>query len=55
MKSYFWTLVRYREWWGVLDGISHALHFPKPVRHRICNAWDKYLGADDDFPADPSD
>jgi hypothetical protein len=47
-KSYVWTLIRKKEWIGVLDSISHALHFPKPIRHPICNAWDRYLGVTDD-------
>lgn len=47
-KMFWWSLVKRGEWIGVLDCLSHALHFPKIIRHRICDAWDRYLGVSDD-------
>jgi hypothetical protein len=47
-NSYIWVLIKNRDWVGVLDHISHALHFPKLIKNPICDAWDKHLGVTED-------
>lgn len=46
--SFFWALVKHREWIGVADSLVHILHAPKFIRNPVCDAWDNYLGVNDD-------
>jgi hypothetical protein len=41
-------LIKHGEWLRILDEIAHRMHFPQVIRKRICNAWDRHLGVDDD-------
>jgi hypothetical protein len=46
--SLLWEFVKHREWIGAADCLVHILHAPKFIRNPVCDAWDNYLGVNDD-------
>lgn len=48
IRMFWWECAKHGEWIGVADCFSHTFHFPRFIRHRICDAWDRYLGVTDD-------